>query len=420
MSTAEIEKILFPELHQSDDRNSLFHYHKGRVSRIKGKKELSGSSYSSHSLLSAHDKASGIAKDKPESVIKVDKASSGIKSGKHLHEAANYIARNGDIDLEDENGNLLNKDQLDEKMDAWIDSQEIPDTKEDVSAIETASGKKRAADARRLIISSPRGTNPESFKKAVREFAQEVLKNKGYKYVFGMHCKSELHPNEPDHPHIHILIKSVGRDGRRLNLRKADLRQMRERFVVIARKYGIEMNATNRAVRAQDFKSKTSERWFQEKREREDKRTPEEKARAEQAKEHIRKRKAAEKNKQSQAQKWAFKRRKDELKKKSQIHPYEQSRREEVIQAIKTGQSLNEHEAVKKAKKTREQVKENLKAYAEALKKEGDVELASQLEKKAQNIKPMKTFQESVLEKVKKKMEAEKKYKGLQKDSIER
>ena len=268
MSTAEIEKILFPELHQSDDRNSLFHYHKGRVSRIKGKKELSGSSYSSHSLLSAHDKASGIAKDKPESVIKVDKASAGIKSGKHLHEAANYIARNGDIDLEDENGNLLNKDQLDEKMDAWIDSQEIPDTKEDVATIEKTSGKKRAADARRLIISSPRGTNPEAFKKAVREFAQEVLKNKGYKYVFGMHCKSELHPNEPDHPHIHILIKSVGRDGRRLNLRKADLRQMRERFVVIARKYGIEMNATNRAVRAQDFKSKTSERWFQEKRER--------------------------------------------------------------------------------------------------------------------------------------------------------
>lgn len=402
MSKAEIEKKLFPDYKDAKDRNSLFHYHKGRVCRIKGNKELTGSRYTPHKLLSAHDKASGIVNGRTESFVKVDKASTGIKTGKHLHEAANYIARNGDIDLENEDGVILKKSDLKLEINEWITDQAIPDSDAELAIQEEKEGKSRSADARRLIISSPKGTDPDAFKKAVREFAEETLKNQGYRYVFGMHCKSDLHPNEPDHPHIHILIKSVSFDKRRLNLRKSDLRQMRERFAVIARQYGIELNATNRAVRAQNYKAKTPERWHQEKRAREAARTPEERTKAEQAKEHIRQRKAAEKHsQQSQEQKWAFKRKRDEMKASAKVHPYEKAREDEVFHALRTGQKLNEHEAVKKAKKTREQVKENMKAYAEALKKEGDFDLASKLESKAVNMKPMKTWKETVLEKTK-------------------
>lgn len=407
MSKAEIEKKLFPDYKQTEDRNSLFHYHKGRVCRIKNNKTLSGSSYTPQKLLSAHDKASGIVNGRAESFVKVDKASTGIKTGKHLHEAANYIARNGDIDLENEDGVIIKKFDLKLEMNDWITDQLIPDSDAELKTSEEKEGRNRAADARRLIISCPKGTDPEAFKNAVREFAEETLKSKGYRYVFGMHCKSDLHPNEPDHPHVHILIKSVSFDKRRLNLRKSDLRQMRERFAVIARKYGIELNATNRAVRAQNFKSKTPERWHQEQKAREAARSPEERARAEQAKEHIRRRKAAEKqsSKQSLAQKWAFKRKKDEMKVQNKLHPYEQNRRAEVINALKTGQNLNEPEAVRKAKKTRVQVKEYLRAYAETLKQEGDITLATKLEQRAANMKPMKTFQETVLEKVKQQLE---------------
>lgn len=56
-------------------------------------------------------------------------------------------------------------------------------------------------------------------------------------------------PNEPDHPHVHLLIKAINSKGKRLNLRKEDLRYLRERFAVIAKKYGIDMNATTRAQR---------------------------------------------------------------------------------------------------------------------------------------------------------------------------
>lgn len=407
MSKAEIEKKLFPDYQDTEDRNSLFHYHKGRVCRINSNKTLSGYSYTPQKLLSAHDKASGIVNGRAESFVKVDKASTGIKTGKHLHEAAKYIARNGDIALENEDGMILQKSDLKLEINEWITDQAIPDTDADLAKRQEQEGKSRPADARRLIISCPKGTDPEALKKAVREFAEETLKNRGYRYVFGMHCKSDMHPNEPDHPHIHILIKSVSFDKRRLNLRKTDLKQMRERFAVIARQYGIELNATNRAVRAQNFKAKTSERWHQERKAKEAVRSPEEKARAEQAREQIRKRKVAEKHsQQSQAQKWAFKRKRDAMKSTPKVHSYAQAREDELYHALRTGQKLNEPEAVKKAKKTREQVRVNMKAYAEALKIEGDTNLASKLENKAENLKPMKTRQETVLEQAKIKLKA--------------
>ena len=55
-----------------------------------------------------------------------------------------------------------------------------------------------------------------------------------------LHCRDERHPKEPPHPHVHFLVRATNNLGRRLNLRKADLRYMRERFAVIAKEYGIE------------------------------------------------------------------------------------------------------------------------------------------------------------------------------------
>ena len=198
----------------------------------------------------------------------------------------------------------------------------------------------------------------------------------------------------------------------------AYLQLMRERFAIIARKYGIELNATSRTVRGESEKAKNIERYHHEKRQADykqqarqstakgPKKTEEEKRKAAQAKEHIRNRKAKEKKKeQSQAQKWAFSRKKQA--KKPQSHPYSRERTQEVIDALKSGQNLKEHDAIKKAKKTRKEVKKNIYDYAQEIKSTGskvDKKLASELENMEQQYKPVKSAQQSILDRARERL----------------
>ena len=208
---------------------------------------------------------------------------------------------------------------------------------------------------------------------------------------------------------------------------------MRERFAIIARKYGIELNATSRTVRGESEKAKNIERYHHENRQadykhqkahqttdKEPKKTEEEKRKAAQAKEHIRKRKAKEKKKeQSQAQKWAFSRKKQS--KKPQSHPYSRERTQEVIDALKSGQNLKEHDAIKKAKKTREEVKKNVYDYAQEIKSSGsnvDKKLASELEKMDKKYKPVKSAQQSILDRARERVKIEREKNNVNKENI--
>lgn len=241
--------------HTEQNGGSGYHYSSA------GSKLFPTASYGSHrtsSELSPRDKASGIVNHLPESMVKIDKASKGIKCQKHMMAAADYISRHGKIELEDENGNLLTHDELESRISDWCKSQNTPYDED---------GRKRSADARRLIISCPKGSDPAAVRAAVKELAQECLASEDFSYLFGIHYKSDEMPNEPDHPHVHLLIKALNSKGKRLNLRKQDLRYLRERFAVIAKKYGIDMNATTRAQRGHTQKAKTQERIHQEERE---------------------------------------------------------------------------------------------------------------------------------------------------------
>ena len=59
-----------------------------------------------------------------------------------------------------------------------------------------------------------------------------------------------LHTDEP-HPHVHLVVRAMGYDGQRLNIRKATLREWRQDFAQYLRDLGVEANATERAVRGE-------------------------------------------------------------------------------------------------------------------------------------------------------------------------
>ena len=84
---------------------------------------------------------------------------------------------------------------------------------------------------------------------AVKNFAREEF---GLKHRYAM----VLHTDEP-HPHVHMVVKAMGDDGRRLNIRRATLREWRREFARHLRSEGVAANATERAVRGVTRPQKT-------------------------------------------------------------------------------------------------------------------------------------------------------------------
>ena len=74
----------------------------------------------------------------------------------------------------------------------------------------------------RASLSMPKGTPPEKLLLASRDFAREQFALK-HRYALAMHT-------DQDHPHVHLVVKAVSEDGKRLNIRKATLREWRGLF----------------------------------------------------------------------------------------------------------------------------------------------------------------------------------------------
>ncbi len=89
----------------------------------------------------------------------------------------------------------------------------------------------------------PKGTPPEKLLLASRGFAREQFSLK-HRYALTMYT-------DQDHPHAHLVVKTVIEDGKRLNIRKAVLRAWRRLFAQQLRAHGIAGDATERALRGQ-------------------------------------------------------------------------------------------------------------------------------------------------------------------------
>lgn len=198
--------------------------------------------------MSARAKAEKFARGTPEVVMKFDKTS--VKSAHHLQESGRYISRNGKLECEDDDGQVLaGTEAIDDRMQSWVEDDELYKR--------TGAGRPSDKLARRFIVSTPPGTDPEALKKAVRDFTEAEFKSRGFEFIWTIHT-------DKAHPHAHVLIKNRAADGKRLHYSNRELRAMRERFCVIAAKYGIDLNATSRAVRGKTRRDKPIERVYQE------------------------------------------------------------------------------------------------------------------------------------------------------------
>jgi hypothetical protein len=173
----------------------------------------------------------------PEVVVKV---TGGARTLAGVERYMDYTGREGKLGLETDDGNRVDGRGFERAL--------IEDWNLDLEAHQRQSknsirGRIPPRLVRNIVFSMPPGTPPDKVLQAVRKVAvdQFVLKHR-YAMV--------LHTDEP-HPHVHVLVKSMSEQGKRMYISKATLREWRQLFAANLRELGVAANATERAVRGQ-------------------------------------------------------------------------------------------------------------------------------------------------------------------------
>lgn len=175
------------------------------------------------------------AAGKKQAILKISSYSKGRKK---VLEHLRYISRQASLELEDQDGKKI---------------KEFQEHREYISYWEIDfSTNKRSRDTMNLILSTPPGTDRQKALDASRDFLATEFGQDGHEYLFVRH-------DDTEHPHIHAVIKMVSVYGKKLNPRKAYLREARERFAEKCRAYQIDVESSPRYERGLSGRSKRSE-----------------------------------------------------------------------------------------------------------------------------------------------------------------
>ena len=170
-----------------------------------------------------------VARRAPEVMVKITGRTRD--GGGHLKSHLDYISRNGALALEGPDGEVLKgRGEVGARARDWAEE------------VAMEPGRRRDAPVSlSIVLSMPAGTQAFRLQDAARAFAADVFGDR-FPYVFALH-------DEGRHPHVHLTVRMFGRDGERLNPRKADLQAWREQFAHRLRERSVEAEATPRRAR---------------------------------------------------------------------------------------------------------------------------------------------------------------------------
>lgn len=168
-----------------------------------------------------------VARGAPEAMVKI---TGKTRDAGHLARHLDYISRNGRLSLEGPDGErLAGRSEVRELAGDWA------------AELAAESSRRQGAVSMSIVLSMPAGTEAFRVEDASRAFAERVFGER-FAWVFVLH-------DEDRHPHVHLTVRMSGRDGARLNPRKADLQEWREIFAEALRERGVEAEATPRRAR---------------------------------------------------------------------------------------------------------------------------------------------------------------------------
>ncbi|GAD58506.1 relaxase/mobilization nuclease domain-containing protein [Brevundimonas sp. BAL450] len=164
----------------------------------------------------------------PEVMVKI---TGRTRDGGHLLRHLDYISRNGKLVLEGPDGERLEgRSAVKSLAEDWTAELSVDPRHRRNSPVSLS-----------IVLSMPAGTDSFRVHDAARAFADQTFGDR-HPYVFALHTDDR-------HPHVHMTVRALGRDGERLNPRKADLQVWRDRFAAAMRARGVEAEATPRRAR---------------------------------------------------------------------------------------------------------------------------------------------------------------------------
>jgi hypothetical protein len=175
----------------------------------------------------------------PEVMVKV---TGGGRDGCGVAAHFDYIGRNGEREIETDDGQFLAERHLGKRLVEDWDLDLYP-ARIDRGRLSKSQWRRVPKLVHNITLSMPARTDAQKVLAAARAFATENFALK-HRYALALHT-------DTPHPHVHMTVKAESEEGERLYIRKATLRQWREDFARHLRDQGIEANATPRAVRWQ-------------------------------------------------------------------------------------------------------------------------------------------------------------------------
>lgn len=180
----------------------------------------------------ARDQLRRVASHTPEVTVKVSSYSKGATQvDSHLR----YISREGNLPLHTSEGDRLTGiGAINDVAEQWSD-----DTKSCTTRYDKNGRPRRPRLTTNVILSMPKGS-PDKILSAAQDFAHNEFSN--HHWVMALHT-------DTDHPHVHLAVRNLGKDERRLHMPKGRTHAWRESFAACLRERGVAAEATRRDVR---------------------------------------------------------------------------------------------------------------------------------------------------------------------------
>lgn len=164
----------------------------------------------------------------------VVKISGGAITRQGVRNSIDYMSRESELPVMSESGQVWKGDEIQEAKEHMIDRANDPQNVFD------DKGKENKKVTQNIVFSPPVSAKvkPEDLLESVRKTMNKKYPN--HRFVLG------YHNDKKEHPHVHVVFRIRDNDGKRADIRKKDLREIRTGFCEELKMKGYDVKATHK------------------------------------------------------------------------------------------------------------------------------------------------------------------------------